>query len=552
MGLKLVFAVSLLLQLLDLCRGNKVGVAYGRDGDNLPSPDKVAQLVAKHSIRYLRIYDSDPQVLNAFKNTGVEFMVGVHNSDLPAFQSQSYVDSWLSKNILPFYQPTKITHITVGNEVTESSDNAANLVMAALRNVVSALRKVGLQDRIKVSTPLSFGVLSKSFPPSEGAFRSSLEYVLNPLLEFLDENQSPFMVNLYPYFAVGDSSLDYTLFKPSSQGFEDPNTGLRYDNMFDAQLDAVYFAIASRNAVHSSLASRGRKSILVTETGWPTQGSRGDKYASIENAQTYNTNLIRHVTDDSGTPAMPSGVGYVLDTPAMPGGELDVYIFSLFNENNKAGAEIEGNWGIFYPDMSTVYHLDFSGTGTNSNGRSWCVASSEAPKSALQNALDWACGPGKADCSALQRGQQCFEPDNLVSHASYAFNNYYQKNGLTDEACIFGGTGIKVYRDPSHGNCIYNVKSSDPNGRTWCVASKQVSRTELQNALDWACGPGKADCSSIQPNQQCFEPNTLLSHASFAFNNYYQKNGANDASCSFRGNAIKVDKDPSYGNCIYH
>ncbi|MBA0864280.1 hypothetical protein Goshw_001319, partial [Gossypium schwendimanii] len=72
-----------------------------------------------------------------------------------------------------------------------------------------------------------------------------------------------------------------------------------------------------------------------------------------------------------------------------------------------------------------------------------------------------------------------------------------------------------------------------------------ASRSNLQNALDWACGPGKADCSEIQPNQKCFQPDTLLAHASFAFNNYYQKNGATDASCSFRGNAIKVDQDPS-------
>ncbi|KAE8736112.1 O-Glycosyl hydrolases family 17 protein isoform 3 [Hibiscus syriacus] len=321
--LKLLFAFSLLLQLLDLRRGNKAGVAYGRDGDDLPSPDRVAQTVPVIR-RFLALKEHPPI--------------------LPAHEDH------------PHY------------------------------------------CRIKVSTPLSFGVLSKSFPPSEGAFRSSLAYVLNPLLEFLDENQSPFMIK----------KIDY-----------------RYKNRL-----------------------------------------------------AYVQEEIR-----LGTPAMHSGVGYVLDTPAMPGRELDVYIFSLFNENNKTGAEIEGNWGIFYPDMSAVCHLNFSGTETNSNGRSWS-------------------------------------------------NNF----PITFSFCIIRA---------GHGNCNYNVKSSDPNGRTWCIASKKASRTDLQNALDWASGPGKADCSSIQPNQQCFEPNTLLSHASFAFNNYYQKNGATDASCSFRGNAIKVGQDPT-------
>ncbi|TYH69070.1 hypothetical protein ES332_D05G030800v1 [Gossypium tomentosum] len=535
---KLVFAV-LLLQLLDFCRGGKVGVDYGMDANNLPSPDQVSDLVKKHNIQYLRIYDSDPKVLKSLSNTDIELIVGVHNDDLSKFQFQSYVDSWVKNSILPYYPATKITDISVGVEVTDSPD-AANLAVPAMRNVVSALKKVGLQDRIKVSTPLSFVVLSKSYPPSDGAFDGSHDNVLGPLLDFLEENQSPFMVNLYPFYAIGDSSLDAVLFKSPSSIFVDPNTGFSYKNIFDAQLDAVHFALAKRK-------SRSIP-IIVTETGWPTRGSGrhrlamasldndDDSYASIDNAQTYNTNLIRHVTDGSGTPARPDE-------------ELVVYIFSLFNENLKQGPETERNFGLFYPDMTSVYNLVFPGKGT---GRSWCVASRQASNSALQNALDWACGPGKEDCSALQPDQQCFEPNNLVSHASFAFNNYYQKNGLTDQACRFGGTGIVVYNDPSYGNCIYNVKSRDPNGRTWCVATSQASRSNLQNALDWACGPGKADCSEIQPNQRCFQPDTLLAHASFAFNNYYQKNGATDASCSFRGNAIKVDRDPSYGNCIYH
>ncbi|KAE8729817.1 hypothetical protein F3Y22_tig00000170pilonHSYRG00054 [Hibiscus syriacus] len=122
----------------------------------------------------------------------------------------------------------------------------AYLVVPAMRNVVSALKNSSLQDRIKVSTSLPFYVLSKTYPPSQGAFKSSLAFLLNPLLQFLNENRSPFMINLYPYFAIGDSSLDQVLFKPSPQAKVDPNPGLRYDNMFDAQLDAVHFTIVNQ------------------------------------------------------------------------------------------------------------------------------------------------------------------------------------------------------------------------------------------------------------------------------------------------------------------
>ncbi|XP_022756447.1 glucan endo-1,3-beta-glucosidase 13-like [Durio zibethinus] len=442
---KFVFAVSLLLLLLDFCRGSIVGVCYGRNADDLPTPDKVAQVVQLHNIKYLRIYDSNIQVLKAFANTGVELIVGVPNSDLLAFsQFQSNADSWLKNSILQYYPATKITYITVGLEVTESPDNVSALVVPAMHNVLTALKKVGLHKRIKVSSTHSLGVLSRSFPPSAGAFSSRYAFFLKPMLEFLAENQSPFMIDLYPYYAYRDSpnnvSLDYALFELSSEVI-DPNTGLLYTNMFDAQIDALYYALMAVNFRTIQ--------IMVTETGWPSKGSPKEKAATPDNAQTYNTNLIRHVIDDSGT-------------PAKPGEKLDVYIFSLFNENRKPGLESERNWGLFYPDQTSVYNLDFTGkgavdmtNGTNSNGTTWCIASSKVSESNLQNALDWACGPGNVDCSAIQPSQPCFEPDNLVSHASYAFNSYYQQNGASDVACSFGGNGVKVDKDPSYDNCIY-------------------------------------------------------------------------------------------------
>nr|CAB3451928.1 unnamed protein product [Digitaria exilis] len=73
------------------------------------------------------------------------------------------------------------------------------------------------------------------------------------------------------------------------------------------------------------------------------------------------------------------------------------------------------------------------------------------------------------------------------------------------------------------------------DGVTWCVARPGVSQEDLQNALDWACGPGGADCSQLQPGGRCYQPNTLLSHASYAFNIFYQQNGNSDIACNFGG-----------------
>ncbi|KAE8646799.1 glucan endo-1,3-beta-glucosidase 4 isoform X2 [Cucumis sativus] len=85
----------------------------------------------------------------------------------------------------------------------------------------------------------------------------------------------------------------------------------------------------------------------------------------------------------------------------------------------------------------------------------------------------------------------------------------------------------------------------------WCVADEQTPDDELQMALDWACGRGGANCSSIQPNQPCFNPNTVKDHASFAFNNYFQSFKHQGGSCFFKGAAIITELDPSHGSCQY-
>ncbi|KAL6647066.1 hypothetical protein ACP70R_014503 [Stipagrostis hirtigluma subsp. patula] len=95
------------------------------------------------------------------------------------------------------------------------------------------------------------------------------------------------------------------------------------------------------------------------------------------------------------------------------------------------------------------------GNMTFIDGVTWCVARPGASQEDLQNALDWACGVGGADCSQLQPGGRCYQPDTLLSHASYAFNIFYQQNGNSDIACNFGGAGAIVKRDPSFGSCKF-------------------------------------------------------------------------------------------------
>nr|DAD32977.1 TPA_asm: hypothetical protein HUJ06_011828 [Nelumbo nucifera] len=87
-------------------------------------------------------------------------------------------------------------------------------------------------------------------------------------------------------------------------------------------------------------------------------------------------------------------------------------------------------------------------------------------------------------------------------------------------------------------------------GQSWCIAKSGILQNALQNALDYACGIGGADCSAIQPTESCYNPNTLQNHASYAFNSYFQKNPV-PSSCDFGGTAVIVNTNPSIGSCVY-
>lgn len=80
----------------------------------------------------------------------------------------------------------------------------------------------------------------------------------------------------------------------------------------------------------------------------------------------------------------------------------------------------------------------------------WCVAKNNAEDSALQQALDWACGAGGANCGSIQNGGPCYDPNDLIDMASYAFNDYCLKHGMTDETCNFSNTAALTALDPSN------------------------------------------------------------------------------------------------------
>ncbi|XP_028807810.1 PLASMODESMATA CALLOSE-BINDING PROTEIN 5-like [Neltuma alba] len=94
----------------------------------------------------------------------------------------------------------------------------------------------------------------------------------------------------------------------------------------------------------------------------------------------------------------------------------------------------------------------------------WCVAKNNAEDTALQAALDWACGNGGADCGPIQQGGPCYDPSSVQNTASYAFNDYFLKHGLSDESCNFNNNAAITSLNPSHDSCKFPSSLTVSNG----------------------------------------------------------------------------------------
>lgn len=438
-----------------------VGVNLGTDVSNFLSPTDLVAFLQLQQITHVRLYDADGDILRALARTKIRVIVSVPNNQLLGIgSSNATAAAWIRRNVAAYYPQTVIIAVAVGDEVLTTIPSSSPVLMPAIESLYSALVTARLHTRIKISTPHAASLVLDPFPPSQAFFNQSLNPVLSPLLQFLSRTQSPLMMNLYPYYVFmqnkGVVPLDNSLFKPLTPSKEmvDPNTLLHYTNVFDAMIDAVYFSLKNLNFTDIV--------VLVTETGWPSKGDSKEPYATTENADTYNSNLIKHVFDRSGTPLHPELTS-------------SVYIYELFNEDLRSPPVSEANWGLFYGNSTPVYLLHVSGTGTflanDTTNQTYCVAEDDVDSRTLQAALDWACGPGRSNCSEIQPGETCYQPNNVKNHASYAFNNYYQKEGRAAGSCDFKGVATITTTDPSHGSCIYPGSKQVSNNTTERVNS---------------------------------------------------------------------------------
>ncbi|CAO1946296.1 unnamed protein product [Urochloa humidicola] len=322
-----------------------IGVNYGMIANNLPSPDKVIALCKSRNITDVRLFHPDTTVLTALQGSGLGVVLGTLNEDLPRLASDaSFAASWVQSYVQPFAGAVRFRYVAAGNEVIPG--DLAAFVLPAMRNLESALRDAGVAGGVQVTTAVSTSVLGSSYPPSRGAFSEAALPVVGPIASFLASRSAPLLVNVYPYFAYSaDPSsvpLDYALLQSESAAAL-TDGGVAYTNMFDAIVDAVHAALGRVEGAQSM-------EVVVSETGWPSGG--GGAGATVGNAAAYVNNVVRHVGSGRGT-------------PRRPGKAVEAFIFAMFNENQKPEG-VEQHFGLFQPDMTEVYHVDFTAAGSSS------------------------------------------------------------------------------------------------------------------------------------------------------------------------------------------
>lgn len=440
--------------------GNSIGANWGTQATHPLPADKVVQMLKDNGIQKVKLFEPDERALKALGKSGLEVMVGIPNDLLESLSSSvSAAENWVAKNLSSYVSShgVNVKYVAVGNEPFLKTMNGTYDAMSlpALQNIQSALIKAGLANQVKVTMPLNADVYqTSSGVPSGGDFRSDIRNLMLQIIKFLNDNACPVAINIYPFISLYNDPnfpTDYAFFDGYSSPLDD--NGKTYSNVFDANYDTLVWSLQKNGFENMS--------IIVGEIGWPTDG---DKNANPSNARRFNQGFINHISGGKGTPMRPNG-------------PIDVYLFSLIDENAKSilPGNFERHWGIFYYDGTPKYQLNLgltkSGTLVPAKGveylaKKWCVMSSSAnlndPK--VASSVSYACG--NADCTSLGYGTSCGNLD-AGGNISYAFNNYYQEQDQAENACKFpDGLSVVTTKDPSVGTCrfIIQIKSDAGTG----------------------------------------------------------------------------------------
>jgi hypothetical protein len=321
-------STELFCQRMRTAMGDKIGVNYGRLS-SWPMPHTQAiEKIRSLGANAIKLFDSDRGTLDALVNSGLRVTVAIPNGELAEYANSrracdeyaAMLRSYLNRNVL-------IDTVAVGNEATASwhGGRYSALLMPVFLGLRAAFEAVGVAERIKLTTPFDMSILEVSYPPSAGRLRPNCEGVVKDVLYFLRNNGGSFMINVYPPITLHENPSIETPFATGERGaggYDD--AGRHYDNLFDAQIDAVYAAIER--------VGYATDDFIIGEVGWATAGGH---CFHRRNAEAFLRSFLERRR--RGTPRIRKPI------PA--------FQFAFIDEDMKdtvgGRAEYERSWGLF-------------------------------------------------------------------------------------------------------------------------------------------------------------------------------------------------------------
>ncbi|OVA09367.1 Glycoside hydrolase [Macleaya cordata] len=371
-------------------------------------------------------------VLQSMSHTGIPVAVSVSNEDLTGISSSVLMaESWLRTHVLTHYPATKITTIVVTNNILCNKDHSEiwGLVLPSMKNIYHSLVRWGLEREIKVSTGFSRDCLHPFF----NSFKDDLaEKVIKPLLVFLQNSNSTYSVNPPPDF----SPVSYKTIK-LVDSHRDSMKKVGFFNVID--ITVIKSSPEEKKPMKRKLSSMISSKFVDPFPARPTPLPELPP-SPIHSSIGYS--VPAYVAKSPPSPLMP----HIAPSPSMS--------FSFSPESPPFVVPSNPPEVFNYPPCNPPAEAAPT-PGTGNEKGLWCVAKPSVPADELQEAIDYACGEGGADCEEIKPNGSCYNPDTVVAHASYAFNSYWQKNKNSGGSCSFGGTAMIINADPSYSQCRF-------------------------------------------------------------------------------------------------
>ncbi|KAL5753127.1 hypothetical protein ACOSQ2_023634 [Xanthoceras sorbifolium] len=439
-----------------------------------------ASATGQESIELLNLYYTTPEVVQASSHSDLPVAVSVSVKDLNEISTSVLMaESWLRTYVLAHYPANKVTTIVVGNDLLCQKDQEHNLglILPCLRNIYYSVTRWGLEREIKVSPAFS----SSCFRSDSTVSRDDMaEKVIKPLLQFLHTINSTYSINPPP---MSSPSSDKTLTFVSSHLESIKKFGFLPVNKVNV---LIHIPKKASKPLSRKLSDADSKII----NPYPARPTPLPEISPLHSSIGYSIPAtvaspqppLSHSTSsplpfsypsaapppfslpsDSPPPfsfpsAAPPTFSLPSDSPppfSFPSGSPPPMPFSMAPQLPPDGLPASPPFGFLPPCNPVDNTLAPSPQAKGVVQSLWCVAKPSVPAETLQEAMDYACGEGGADCEEITPHGSCFNPDSLVAHASYAFNSYWQKTKRIGGTCSFGGTAMLINADPSYVHCRF-------------------------------------------------------------------------------------------------